>query len=94
MPARHPQPARRNAPAAVSASRTRASHHAPDPRPHNPQALSAMLAADPVLRERLASWTLAQACRDAGGWAASGAAVRRHGPRRPRARAAGNDRPI
>jgi len=50
--------------------------HSWRPAGGDPQALPAMLAADPALRERLASWTLAQACRDAGAWAVSGAVLR------------------
>src|SRR5262249_52287982 len=42
----------------------------------DPQALPAILAADPALRERLACWTLHHACRDAARWAADGIALR------------------
>jgi predicted signal transduction protein with EAL and GGDEF domain/FixJ family two-component response regulator len=42
---------------------------------HDPQTLVELLAADPLLRDRLAAWTLAQACRDAARWRAAGAAL-------------------
>ncbi|TMQ07940.1 MAG: response regulator [Deltaproteobacteria bacterium] len=42
----------------------------------DPHALTAILAADPALRERLARWTLSQACRDAGRWHADGITLR------------------
>ncbi|HEY0476540.1 MAG TPA: response regulator [Kofleriaceae bacterium] len=46
------------------------------PAAADPQALRAVLAGDLALRERLASWTLAQACRDASRWLAAGVALR------------------
>ena len=46
------------------------------PAADDPQALPAILARDPVLRERLASWTLAQACRDAARWTPGGRPLR------------------
>jgi DNA-binding response OmpR family regulator/predicted signal transduction protein with EAL and GGDEF domain len=46
------------------------------PAADDPQALSAILAGDPGLRERLASWTLHQACRDAARWRAEGIELR------------------
>ena len=46
------------------------------PATDDPQALPAILAGDAVLRERLASWTLDQACRDAARWLADGITLR------------------
>lgn len=39
---------------------------------HDPDTLAAVLAADPALRDRLARWTLGQACHDAAAWRAGG----------------------
>src|SRR5439155_907925 len=46
------------------------------PAEPDPQALPAILTGDPALRERLARWTLGQACRDAARWLAGGVALR------------------
>jgi PleD family two-component response regulator/EAL domain-containing protein (putative c-di-GMP-specific phosphodiesterase class I) len=46
------------------------------PALHDPQALAQILAGDPVLRDRFARWTLAEACRDAARWTADGATPR------------------
>jgi EAL domain-containing protein (putative c-di-GMP-specific phosphodiesterase class I) len=42
----------------------------------DPQLLAQILAADPLLHGRLASWTLEQTCRDAAHWLAAGTALR------------------
>lgn len=42
----------------------------------DPRAFAAILDADPVLRHRLAMWTMREACRDAARWAAEGNPVR------------------
>jgi predicted signal transduction protein with EAL and GGDEF domain len=46
------------------------------PAARDPQILAQALAGDPLLRERLASWTLREACHDAGRWRRAGAALR------------------
>jgi CheY-like chemotaxis protein len=46
------------------------------PAAGDPQALPAILAGHRALGERLASWTLARACRDAARWLAAGCALR------------------
>jgi EAL domain-containing protein (putative c-di-GMP-specific phosphodiesterase class I) len=45
------------------------------PAIRDPQALAAILARDPALRERLAGWTLAQAILTAGRWLSAGTAL-------------------
>ncbi len=46
------------------------------PAERDPQALPAILGGDPALGDRLARWTLDQACRDAAHWLAGGLALR------------------
>jgi EAL domain-containing protein (putative c-di-GMP-specific phosphodiesterase class I) len=46
------------------------------PAERDPHALAAILGGDPALAERLARWTLRQACRDGGHWLAGGCALR------------------
>lgn len=46
------------------------------PAARDPLAFASILEADPVLRDRLAMWTLGEACRDGARWLAAGAAVR------------------
>lgn len=46
------------------------------PAARDPQALAQALAGDPVLRDRLATWTLQETCGDAGRWRRAGTQLR------------------